>query len=58
MNLPALASLDAGRYVHWGVINVSVTNLAIVATMVVVFVLALLIPFPQPHEHDDDGNRP
>lgn len=58
MNLPALSSLDAGRYVHWGVISVSVTNLAIVATMVVVFVLALVIPFPQPHERDDDGNRP
>ena len=57
MNLPALASLDAGRYVHWGVISVSVTNLAIVAAMVVVFVLALVIPFPKPHEHDD-GNRP
>jgi len=57
MNLPALASLDAGRYVHWGVISISVTNLAIIAAMVVVFVLALVIPFPHPHD-DDDGHRP
>jgi len=57
MNLPALAPLDAGRYVHWGVISISVTNLAIIAAMVVVFVLALVIPFPHPHD-DDDGHRP
>ena len=58
MNLLALASLDAGRYVHWGVVSISVTNLAIIATtMVVVFVLALLLPFPQSHD-DRDGRRP
>ena len=54
MNIPALASLDAGRYVHWGVVSISVTNLAIIAAMVVVFVLALLLPFPH---SDDDRDR-
>lgn len=54
MNILALASLDAGRYVHWGVVSISVTNLAIIAAMVVVFVLALLLPFPH---SDDDRDR-
>ena len=36
----------AGRYVHWGVVSISVANLLIVVIMLVVFVLALLLPFP------------
>ncbi len=42
----------AGRYVHWGVIQISVTNLVIIAVMIVLFVLALVLPFPGAH---DDG---
>ena len=57
MNILALASLDAGRYVHWGVVSISVTNLAIIAAMVVVFVVALVLPFPHPRDDDGDGNR-
>ena len=38
--------LEAGKYVHWGVLNVSVANLAVIAVMIVVFVLAILLPFP------------
>lgn len=37
----------AGKYLSWGVVSVSVTNLLIVVIMLVVFVLALLIPFPR-----------
>jgi hypothetical protein len=44
MSLPALA---AGRYVNWGVIQISLTNLLIIVGMVVLFVLALLLPFPK-----------
>ena len=36
----------AGHYVHWGVIQISLTNLIIIVLMVVVFVLALVLPFP------------
>lgn len=36
-----------GRYVHWGVIQLSVANLVIIGVMVVVFVAALLLPFPR-----------
>jgi hypothetical protein len=46
----------AGRYVSSGVIQISVTNLAIIATMIVVFILALVLPFPGRH-HDDRSDR-
>jgi hypothetical protein len=36
----------AGKYLDWGVVSISVTNLLIIVAMVVVFVLALLLPFP------------
>jgi len=36
----------AGHYFHWGVISVSITNLLIVITMLVMFGLALVVPFP------------
>ncbi|MGW3118893.1 hypothetical protein ACWDBW_17415 [Streptomyces sp. NPDC001107] len=35
-----------GRYVHWGVIQLSVANLVVIGVMLVVFVVALLLPFP------------
>jgi hypothetical protein len=41
-----------GKYISWGVIQISVANLAIICVMVVVFILALVIPFPT---HDDES---
>jgi hypothetical protein len=41
-----------GHYVHWGVIQISVANLVVIAVMVAVFVLAILLPFPR-----DRGKR-
>jgi len=35
-----------GRYVHWGVIQISVANLVIIAVMIAIFALAILLPFP------------
>jgi hypothetical protein len=37
---------SAGKYVTWGVVSISATNLLIIVLMVVVFVLALVLPFP------------
>ena len=51
------ASSHAGRYVHWGVVNISVTNLLIIAAMIVIFVLAIVIPF-HGTGGDDEGRRP
>jgi hypothetical protein len=48
-----LTSFAAGHYLHWGVLSVSLTNLLIMAGMVLVFVLALVLPFPR--SHDDSG---
>ncbi|HZL02389.1 MAG TPA: hypothetical protein VFC48_04615 [Cellulomonas sp.] len=46
----------AGRYVSSGVIQISVTNLVIIAAMILVFVLALVLPFPGRH-HQDSSDR-
>jgi hypothetical protein len=52
----------AGHYLHWGVIQISLTNLLIIVAMIVVFVLALVIPFPggradaSEEEKSDDGD--
>lgn len=40
------AVLAAGRYLHWGVVQISLTNFLIIVGMIVVFVLALVLPFP------------
>lgn len=38
-----------GSYLHWGVIQISLTNFLIVVLMLVVFVLAITIPFSRKH---------
>jgi hypothetical protein len=43
-----------GRYIHWGVIQISVTNLTIICVMGVLFILALVVPFPTGHGHEDE----
>lgn len=35
-----------GKYVHWGVVQISVANLVVIAVMIAVFLLALFLPFP------------
>ena len=50
----------AGRYVHWGVILISVTNLLVIVAMVILFVLALVVPFGSGKKTSDDreGRQP
>lgn len=36
-----------GHYLHWGVVQISVANLVVIALMLVTFVAALLLPFPK-----------
>lgn len=50
-----VVQVAAGHYLHWGVIQISVTNLVVIAVMVLVFVLALVLPFPG--GHDDGGEE-
>jgi hypothetical protein len=44
------------HYLHWGPIQISVTNFVIIVLMVLLFIAALLIPFP--HGHDDGSDLP
>jgi len=41
-----------GKYISWGVIQISVANFAIICAMVLIFILALVVPFPT---HDDES---
>jgi hypothetical protein len=50
--LSIVVAEGAGKYISWGVIQISVANLAIIGVMVLVFILALVIPFPT---HDDQS---
>jgi len=43
----ALVNLNNGdRYIHWGFVQLSLSNLIVIILMVVVFVLAIVLPFP------------
>jgi hypothetical protein len=42
-----------GSYVNWSVFHISVTNLAIIGAMVLIFLLALVLPFPGHHDQDE-----
>lgn len=51
---PAALAIDLGRpghYVHWGVIQISVANLIVIAVMIAIFVAALVLPFPGRRGH-------
>lgn len=34
------------HFLHWGVIQISVANLLVIAIMLLTFLIALLVPFP------------
>ncbi len=57
MSALSVVTEDVGRYVHWGVVQISVTNLAIIGSMIVVFVLALVVPFPHGRDSHTDRKR-
>jgi hypothetical protein len=46
-----------GKYIAWGVIQISVANLAIICVMVLLFILALVVPFPTHDEQSDEEGR-
>jgi ABC-type proline/glycine betaine transport system permease subunit len=47
----------AGRYITYGVIQISMANLIIIGTMVLVFVLALVVPFGSGQDHKAGPER-
>lgn len=49
--------LDGHAYfLHWGVIQISLANLIVIALMVAIFVLALILPFPHGRRDHDAGS--
>lgn len=46
---------QAAPYLHWGFIQISLSNLVVIAVMLLVFVLALVLPMPGHGEHGDGG---
>ena len=55
MNVPTLVTAPVnlnhpGHYVHWGVIQISVANVVVIALMIAIFAAALLLPFPKPKD--------
>jgi hypothetical protein len=53
MSALSIAAEGAGKYIHWGVVQISVANLAIILVMVLLFILALVVPFPT-HDGADE----
>jgi len=58
MKALSMVATEPGKYIHWGVIQISVANAAIIGVMIVVFILALVIPFPAGHGEQSDEQRP
>ena len=65
MSLIAMAAspsprLNSAYYLHWGVVQISLTNFLIIMAMVLVFLLALFLPpmggsrRDSEEQHDDD----
>ncbi|HEV2968168.1 MAG TPA: hypothetical protein VG009_08710 [Candidatus Dormibacteraeota bacterium] len=51
--LGALINLNGnGRYIHWGFIQLSYANFAVIVLMIIVFILAIILPFPK-RKRDD-----
>jgi hypothetical protein len=50
MSMTTALATGAGAYLNWGVVQISVANLAVIGLMLLVFVLAVLLPFPQAGE--------
>jgi len=57
--LPRAHGLLSGRayFLHWGAIQISLTNFVIIVAMVAIFVLALILPFPRGREDARDEER-
>jgi hypothetical protein len=44
-------------FLHWGVVQISLTNFVIIVLMLVIFVLALILPFPHGGDDVDEEGR-
>jgi hypothetical protein len=44
-------------FLHWGVVQISLTNFVIIVVMLVIFALALILPFPHGRDDVDEEGR-
>ncbi len=44
---------EPASYLNWGFILISVPNLIVIGTMIVLFAIALVAPFPHGSDSDD-----
>jgi hypothetical protein len=44
------------NYIHWSIFTISIANLIIISTMVVIFGLAILLPFPKNRDAENDND--
>jgi hypothetical protein len=44
-------------FLHWGVVQISLSNFIIIVLMLVIFVLALVLPFPGGRGVEDEERR-
>jgi hypothetical protein len=58
MSATTVLATDAGTYVNWGVISISVANLVVIGLMILLFVLALVVPFPGHRDDRAPEDRP
>jgi hypothetical protein len=49
-------SVEASRFVHWGVIQISLANLLVILAMVVLFIAAVALQLPDTR-NDEKGPR-
>ncbi|HYO20212.1 MAG TPA: hypothetical protein VES02_16285 [Dermatophilaceae bacterium] len=54
MSALSIAAEGPGKYIQWGVIQISVANAIIIGVMILLFILALVVPFPT---HDDQSDE-
>ena len=57
MSALSIVASGPGKYIHWGVIQISVANLAIICVMILLFILALVVPFPEHGAEDEQEGR-
>jgi hypothetical protein len=49
--------MSEAYYIHWGVVQISLTNLLIIVAMVIVFVAAVTLRMPSSHDRTPDQPR-
>ncbi|HEX7538439.1 MAG TPA: hypothetical protein VF391_15725 [Dermatophilaceae bacterium] len=54
MSALSIAAEGPGKYIQWGVIQISVANAIIIGVMILLFILALVVPFPAHDEQSDE----